>query len=1130
MSSAAELAELGQFEAVIRGLLESDNAARGHAEQAYRTACTEQVSCTVLALAALVRRPEVDVAVRRQCGILLRQCLLPTTIAPTGQGGAWEKLAAPDRATLRGTLLSVLAEEQSDRVLRRFTCNVISVLPIASFPELLPRLLSMAADASPLAREGALRIFKDGVVAEAGEELLKQQSKAIGGVLQAGLADGDPVVRSLAVQLLCKIVDEVPQNLAAPLQALLPAFLASLEALLAPPGAHEEQLQECLQAILDICEEEAAFFKPHLQGLLQLLLKAIQADWLEDGSRQLSLELLVSLIEARPKMCAKAVPGLSDTLLRVCAGLLTAGNEDDPAWPGRFEEEDENDESSTTLSACSRLAEAFGAEVFLPSAFQVVGQLVRQQGWAPRAAGLAMVGDLAESIEEEPMVDEALKLLLGYLGDPHPQVRDAALAAISQMSEEQNPYMQQKHHTTMLPRLCQAIEDTVPRVQVRAMQAMVDFADINELDAEHILPFLPGLMQGMSVRMEDPRRPLREMAITLVATAAGCVKEAFRPYYTVVLPVLHRAVQESSGKKQVWLRGKAVECISMIAVAVGKETFARDASVFVGASVQLLLATREGGELADDEGVLRSYAQDAIWNFASVLGRDIAPYAPAVLPDAVATISMKPQVVDLQEKERAKDWTLDLNADGRCEGLKTHQVEEIYRGLAMIRKVVEALGGTLFLPYFHDVAQALMPLLDFRLDDELRGQAAEALAEVLVSVRSGLDSCAGSPEAVAGLGQLTDLLQMFLNKAVSIIQAEPKPAQKARPLAAGLGSCLEAAVPGMLANEAVTSLSEAALALLEASFVRSSSSSQTGSAEDEEEEEEEKETAVEAEEELRRSLGPVLSGALMRAAPETFILQGCLARWDALAARLLLAPDPPKKKKKKKGSSDATSIIASGRQLALEILGRRFERLGDAGGIPPGWDHLGPRLVQSLGEKNHGVRLGACACVGRAAGTFILADPQTLTVVATALNEARGQKGKRRDQAAQAAQELATAASLALAVERGGAQGPAQVRTILELLPLNELYVEDSSWLLERLCHWTRQRSESLLGADMSNFPLVIGSITAMYERYGAQRDILIQKLFAELGQSALGQVQGSLSEKQRRILARICAESQRAV
>merc|ERR1719506_1688195 len=110
----------------------------------------------------------------------------------------------------------------------------------------------------------------------------------------------------------------------------------------------------------------------------------------------------------------------------------------------------------------------------------------------------------------------------------------------------------------------------------------------------------------MVLKMGHQCRNIREIAMTVVGTTAGVVKAGFRPYYTEVLPVLRHVIVEA-GNDQAWLRGKAIECVSMIAVAVGKETFAPDAEAF-----------------------LRSYAQEALENFAGVLGLDFAPYASVV--------------------------------------------------------------------------------------------------------------------------------------------------------------------------------------------------------------------------------------------------------------------------------------------------------------------------------------------------------------------------------------------------------------------------------------------------------------------------------------------------------------------
>merc|ERR1719453_1440702 len=128
---------------------------------------------------------------------------------------------------------------------------------------------------------------------------------------------------------------------------------------------------------------------------------------------------------------------------------------------------------------------------------------------------------------------------------------------------------------------------------------------------------------------------------------------------------------------------------------------------------------------------------------------------------------MRAEVVDRDEKKGADDWTLVVNADGQCQGLKTMHLEEMGRGVALLRAVVRALRGELALPYLPDAAKALLELLDFQLDEEIRGDAAMGLSEVLVCALKGL-------------------LTAFLDKALLLIQAEEKPAKKARPLVVGL--------------------------------------------------------------------------------------------------------------------------------------------------------------------------------------------------------------------------------------------------------------------------------------------------------------------------------------------------------
>ena len=66
--------------------------------------------------------------------------------------------------------------------------------------------------------------------------------------------------------------------------------------------------------------------------------------------------------------------------------------------------------------------------------------------------------------------------------------------------------------------------------------------------------------------------------MTALAAVAESVEKLFMPYYDQFMPSLKFIVQNAKSKDLRLLRGKAIECISLVGLAVGKEKFMEDAS------------------------------------------------------------------------------------------------------------------------------------------------------------------------------------------------------------------------------------------------------------------------------------------------------------------------------------------------------------------------------------------------------------------------------------------------------------------------------------------------------------------------------------------------------------------------
>ena len=99
------------------------------------------------------------------------------------------------------------------------------------------------------------------------------------------------------------------------------------------------------------------------------------------------------------------------------------------------------------------------------------------------------------------------------------------------------------------------------------------------------------------------------------------------------------------------LRAKAMECISLVGMAVGKERFAPDAR-----EVMDLLMQLQAGGFEDDDVTTASYMQQAWTRLCKCLGRDFIQYLQVVMPPLLKSAQLKPdvQVTDAGGRRRGR--------------------------------------------------------------------------------------------------------------------------------------------------------------------------------------------------------------------------------------------------------------------------------------------------------------------------------------------------------------------------------------------------------------------------------------------------------------------------------------------
>ena len=200
----------------------------------------------------------------------------------------------------------------------------------------------------------------------------------------------------------------------------------------------EDDFSSAMESLIELAEDQPKLFRGSLNKVVAFLAQVMKEDSLEESSRQVSLELLLTLAEVAPGTCRKE-PSFVPTVIPIMLQWMTTV-QDDEAWysPTAIVDDDEEDLCAVAEQGLDRIARHLGGKVVLPITFQFIPQMVANNNWLQRHAALMAISAIGEgcmkimSTELEKIVD----MILPHLKDPHARVRYAACNAIGQMSTD----------------------------------------------------------------------------------------------------------------------------------------------------------------------------------------------------------------------------------------------------------------------------------------------------------------------------------------------------------------------------------------------------------------------------------------------------------------------------------------------------------------------------------------------------------------------------------------------------------------------------------------------------------------------------------------------------------------------
>uniref|UniRef100_A0A2S2Q881 Importin-5 n=1 Tax=Sipha flava TaxID=143950 RepID=A0A2S2Q881_9HEMI len=784
--------DMNDFHQILTSLLSTDNNVRQTAEETYQSLPLES---KVLYLFNAVQNQAGDVDEKQVAAVMLRRLMANDFLE------FFPNLSPENQKQFKENLLLSISNEKND-VLRRRMCDVASEVARNqldddgnnNWPEFLNFLFQCASSPSIEMKDSALRLFTSvpGVFGN-------QQSNyliVIKQMLIQALNVPDINVQIQAIKSICSFIlhHEKVIEVQKQFTDLLPNMMRVINATLIA-----EDDDSLIKLLIDLAENTPKFLRSQLIYIIDMCLKYLKNEEANESYRQMCLEVIVTLAETAPAMMRKESPKyITRLVIQVLELMATVEDEDD--W-GTQDDPDESDQESMSVmaeSALDRLACGLGGKTMLPQILTNVSPMLTNPDWKFRHAALMAISAVGEGCHKQmqTVLNDILDGILSFLHDPHPRVRYAMCNAIGQMSADFAPTFQKKFHDKIVPAILLLLDDNLnPRVQAHAGAALVNFCEdcpkrILLTYMDQMMIKLESILQARIVDLMEGggRRLVLEQMVTTIASVADTCEGSFIKFYDHLMPCLKQIICSAVAPELKLLRGKTIECVSLIGLAVGQEKFLGDASDIM----DLMLATHNKDEKLAEDDPQTSYLISSWARMCKVMGQQFEQYLPLVIGPVMAAASLKPEVALLDNDDMGNmtdntDWQFVSLGEQQNFGIRTSGLEDKASACEMLVCYARELKHG-FAPYTEEVVKLMVPLLKFYFHDNVRIAAAQSMPCLL--------ECAET----RGSEYLQHMWGYICPELLQAIESEPE-SDVAAEMYEALGKCIELLGHGCLSDK-----------------------------------------------------------------------------------------------------------------------------------------------------------------------------------------------------------------------------------------------------------------------------------------------------------------------------------------
>ncbi|XP_074221824.1 importin-4 isoform X2 [Camelus bactrianus] len=552
------------LEQILRELLLPDTERIRRATEQLQTALRDPAAlpalCDLLASAG-------DPQIRQFAAVLTRRRL----------STCWRRLAAEQRESIKSLVLTVLQRETEHSVrlsLAQLSATIFRKEGLEAWPQLM-QLLQHSTH-SPRIPEREMGLLLLSVLVTSRPEAFRPHHRELLRLLNETLGEvGSPGLLFYSLRTLTTMApylgtDDVPLA-----RMLVPKLIMAVQSLI---PVDEAKACEAVEALDELLESEVPIITSHLSEVLTFCLEVARNVALGDAVRVRILCCLTFLVKVKSKALLKnrLLPPLLHTLFPIMAAEPPLGQLD-PEDQDSEEEELEIGLVGETpkhfaVQVVDMLALHLPPEKLCPLLMPMLEEALRSESPYQRKAGLLVLAVLSDGAGDhirQRLLPPLLQVVCKSLEDPSQVVRNAALFALGQFSENLQPHIS-SYSGEVMPLLLAYLKSVPPGHTHHLAKACYALENFVENLGPKVQPYLPELMECMLQPLREPSSSrAKELAVSALGAIATAAQDSMLPYFLTIMEHLREFLLTGHEDLQP-VRIQSLETLGVLARAVGE--------------------------------------------------------------------------------------------------------------------------------------------------------------------------------------------------------------------------------------------------------------------------------------------------------------------------------------------------------------------------------------------------------------------------------------------------------------------------------------------------------------------------------------------------------------------------------